>query len=188
MSEHSRDVSRNTLARLLARAGELDAAANRFSLTEARQIARARGVSDEAWNAAIAEYCQSAVERDQPGIRSASLSTMLTAVSGFAAGAGAKWLNTTFNGDADVVYGGLLIAAAVLLAARARRESPEAVERILDAWWVAVPAGILVSFGELRTDPLLFAALARWGTGWVATHLMRVGRFFRVSDASTEVT
>lgn len=186
MSEHSTDVSRDTLERLLARASELDAESYRFSLMEAREIARARGLSDDAWNAAVAEqYPHTAVEGDQPRVTLARLRTVLTAGLGFAAGAGAKWLNTTFSGDLDVVYGGLLVATGVLLAARARRESSEAVESILDAWWVAVPAGMLVSFGGLRTDPLLFAALARWGTGWMSTHLPRFWRFFRESDAST---
>ena len=186
MSEHSKDVSRDTLERLLTRAIELDAETNRVSLTEAREIARGRGVSDEAWNAAVAErYPHTTVDSEARGVRLASLRTVLTAGFGFAAGIGAKWLNTTLSGDLDVIYGALLVAAAVVLAARARRASTEAVESTLDAWWVAVPAGMLAGFGGLRTDPLLFAALARWGTGWLSTHLPRFLHFFRESDVST---
>ena len=186
MSEHSRDVSRDSLERLLARAGELDADSNRVSLMEAREIARSQGLSDEAWNAAVAErYPHTRTESEQPERRVAFLRTWLTAGFGFVAGAGAKWLNTRFSGDIDIVYGGLLVAVAVVLATRARRRSPETAESVLDAWWVAVPAGMLVAFGGLRTDPLLFAALARWGTGWLSTHLPRILRFFRESDAST---
>jgi hypothetical protein len=186
MTEHPKDVSRDTLEWLLARAHELDTESNRLSLTEAREIARGRGVSEPAWNAAVAErYPDTATEVDRPESRFALLRTTLTAGFGFAAGAGAKWLNTTYSGDLDVVYGGLLVAIALVLAARERRESPEAAESVLDAWWVAVPAGMLVSFGGLRTDPILFAALARWGTGWLSTHLPRLARFFRESDAST---
>jgi hypothetical protein len=112
-------------------------------------------------------------------MRKETLNTMLAAVSGFAAGAVAKWLNTAFSGDLDVVYGVLLVAIAVALAVRARTESAEASESVLDAWWVSVPAGMLVSFGGLRTDPLMFAALARWGTGWLSAQAPAVSRVLR---------
>lgn len=181
-----KEVSRDTLERLVARAIELDAGrSDRFSLREAREIARDRGVSDEAWNAALAENDPRAVvEGDEPRRKRPYLPAVLTAGFGFAAGVVAKWLNTAYNGDFDVVYGGLLVAIAVALAVQARKHSTEASEGILDAWWVAVPAGMLVSFGGLRTDPLLFAALARWGTGWLSAHVPRVSRFFRDSDAT----
>jgi hypothetical protein len=184
MSKHSKEVSRDTLERLVARAIELDAGHSEgFSLREAREIARNRGVSDDAWNAALAESDR-AIEGDQPNSKRTYLQTVLAIGLGFAAGAGAKWLNSTFSGDFDVIYGALLVAAAVILSAHARKQSAEDSEGILDAWWVAIPAGMLVSYGELRTDPLLFAALARWGTGWLSAHLPRVARFFRGADAS----
>jgi hypothetical protein len=112
-----------------------------------------------------------------------SRTTALVAGLGFVAGAGGGWLNAAFKGDLDVAYAALLVAGGVVLSARAQRESAEDAQTILDAWWVTVPVGMLAAFGGLRSDPLLFAALSRWGTGWLITHLPRLLRSFRASEA-----
>ena len=112
-----------------------------------------------------------------------SRNTALAAGLGFVAGAGGGWLNGAFNGDLDVAYAALLVTGGVVLSVRALRKSTEDAQTILDAWWVTVPLGMLAAFGGLRSDPLLFAALARWGTGWLITHLPRLLRIFRAPDA-----
>ena len=181
MPDSSREVSRDTLERLVARALELDeGGAERISLTKAREIARDLGISDAAWEAALAEDGHALVATANTEPRKWShLRTALTAGLGFVAGAAGGWLNAEFRGDLDVAYAALLVAVGVLLSVRARRESAEAAQASLDAWWVAIPAGMLAAFGGLRTDPLLFAALARWGTGWLVAHLPRLSRFLR---------
>ena len=184
MPESSREVSRETLERLVARAVELDeGGVERISLTKAREIVRDLGISDGAWEAALAEEGRAldAAANAEPR-KWSHLRTALTAGLGFAAGAGGGWLNAEFRGDLDVAYAALLVAVGVVLSLRARRESAEAAQASLDAWWVAIPAGMLAAFGGLRTDPLLFAALARWGTGWVVAHLPRLSRFLRESE------
>lgn len=181
MPESSREVSRDTLERLVARALELEeGGVERISLTKAREIARDLGVSDAAWAAAMVEDGRGLVTTANAKPRPWShLRTALTAGLGFVAGAGGGWLNAEFRGDLDVAYAALLVAVGVVLSVRARRESAEAAQASLDAWWVAIPAGMLTAFGGLRTDPLLFAALARWGTGWFVAHLPRLSSFLR---------
>ena len=181
MTESLREVSRDTLERLVARAQELDeGGVERISLTKAREIARDLGISNAAWEAALAEDGRALVTTANTEPRKWShLRTALTAALGFAAGAGGGWLNAEFRGDLDVAYAALLVAVGVLFSVRARRESAEAAQASLDAWWVAIPAGMLAAFGGLRTDPLLFAALARWGTGWFVAHLPRLSSFLR---------
>ena len=181
MPESSREVSRDTLERLVARALESDeGGVERISLTSAREIVRDLGISDAAWAAALQEDGRVLVTTANAEPRKWShLRTPLTAGLGFAAGAGGGWLNAEFRGDVDVAYAVLLVAIGVVLSVRAHRESAEAAQASLDAWWVAIPAGMLAAFGGLRTDPLLFAALARWGTGWMVAHLPRLSRFLR---------
>jgi hypothetical protein len=190
MPESSREISRDTLERLVTRALESDEGdVERISLTKAREIARDLGISDAAWAAALAEDDSGLVTAANAEPRKWShLRTALTAGLGFAAGAGGGWLNAEFRGDLDVAYAALLVAVGVLLSVRARRESAEAAQASLDAWWVAIPAGMMAAFGGLRTDPLLFAALARWGTGWVTEHLPRLFRFFPQSERSRTLT
>ena len=183
MPESSRDVSRDTLERLVARARELDeGGVGRISLMRAREIARDLGISDAAWAAALEEDGRALVTVNAEPRNWSHLRTALTAGLGFVAGASGGWLNAEFRGDLDVAYAALLVAVGMLLSVRARRESAEAAQASLDAWWVAIPAGMLAAFGGLRTDPLLFAALARWGTGWLVAHLPRLSRFLRESE------
>jgi hypothetical protein len=185
MPETPKDFSRDSLERLVARALELDEqGSERISLTQAREIARELGISETAWDAAVAERVRSGpvpvrVARG-PWV---GLQTLLTAGVGFGAGALGAWLNTAFNGDADVAYGALLVVAGAFVWARARGESTAAGTARLDAWWLAVPAGMLVAFGDIKTDPLLFAAFARWGTSWATSHLPRLLRLFHDTES-----
>ena len=181
MSESPKDLSRDSLDLLVARAIEIDEqGSQRLSLTKAREIGRELGISEAAWNAALAERAR-ATPASAPVVRRTwvQLRTLATAAAGFGAGAIGGWLNRAFNADADVVYGALLVAAGVVVWARSRAESAGTAEAGLDAWWLAVPAGMLVAFGGLRTDPLLFAAFARWGTAWATLNLPRVLRLFQ---------
>ena len=185
MPESPKDLSRDSLELLVARALEFDEqGSERISLTKAREIARELGISEAAWNAAVAERVRT-TPASAPVVRRTSvhLRTLSIAGAGFGAGAIGGWLNRAFSGDADVVYGALLVAAGVVVWARSRAESAATAEARLDAWWVAVPAGMLLAFGGLRTDPLLFAAFARWGTAWATSHLPSVLRLFQESKS-----
>ena len=166
MSDPSKDVSRETLDRLIARAFELDEhRADRIRLTTAREIAAELGISEAAWDAAVAERTSKQRKVVTPEPREWGLRTMVTGGIGFAAGALGGFLNGAFNGDLDVAYGAMLVVAGITIAARRNEESSRAATASLDAWWLAVPVGLLVALGGIRTDPLLFAAFARWGTG-----------------------
>lgn len=83
-----------------------------------------------------------------------------------------------------MLYGAFLVAVGVMVATRRHGESQKATTAQLDAWWLAMPAGLMVAFGGIRTDPLLFAAFARWGTGWARSHLPTLLR--RVRDDESE--
>jgi hypothetical protein len=175
------DVSRDAFERLVARAIELDEShTDRISLTKAREIARDLGISEAAWESAIAE-------RRVPSARSEVLhressfrwQTVLIAATGFGAGVLGTWLNRSFSGDLDVIYGALLLVGGFAAWFRSRKYSEEQAHTALDAWWVSVPAGMLLAFGSLRTDPLLFAALARWGTGALVTRFPRLQKMFQ---------
>jgi hypothetical protein len=181
MSQPQDDISRDTLQRLVARALELDEhRTERVSLSKAREVARELGISDDAWDAAIAEHSEApSMAVAAPRWARIDWRTILTAGAGVAAGALGGWMNGSFNGDADVAFGALLLVAGMVLWARARHESAEVAQARLDAWWLAVPVGMLVAFGEIRTDPLLFAAFSRWGTAWVTSRLPRLMRLLR---------
>lgn len=108
--------------------------------------------------------------------------TVVTAMAGLAAGVFGTWINRSFSGDLDVIYGALLVTGGIAAWLRARKHSEEDAFTALDAWWVTVPAGMLVAFGSLRTDPLLFAALARWGTGALVSRLPGLKQLLRESS------
>jgi hypothetical protein len=184
MSEHSKEVSRDTLERLVARALELDErGVDRISLTKAREIALELGISEAAWDAAVAERTGGYPTVSSTRPRAWGLRTMLTAGVGFSAGVLGGWLNRAFNGDLDVIYAALLVVAGIVISAGRNAESYKPATARLDAWWLAVPAGLLLALGGIRTDPLLFAAFARWGTGWVMSNLPLLLRPFRDEES-----
>ena len=175
MSHLPEHFSRDTFERLIARALKLDdVRAEQISLAQAREIVRELGISETAWDAAIAE------RRHQPLLHrprvyeqvTPLLATSILAVA-FTAGALGGWLNRVAQGNADVAYGALLILGGLELWHRARWVSLRAAERCLDIWWLAIPAGMLVAFGGLRTDPLWFALGARVGTAVVTSLIPR---------------
>lgn len=178
-------VSPKTLERMVARAIELEELrSERISLSQAREIAKELGISESAWDAAVSE-------RSRPNAASGGtarsvlnrLRLSLIGTLAFAAGALGGWLNRMAGGDADVAYAALLVLGGWELWSRMRKESPRTAELSLDIWWLGIPAGMLVAFGGIRTDPLLFAAFARWGTA--AVHVLpRILRRLRATAAS----
>ena len=166
-------VSPETLERLVARALELEEFRNqRISLLQTREIAKELGISESAWDAAVSERRQPHVTAGRIAHRAVHwLRLSLIGTLAFAAGAVGGWLNRIAGGDADVAYGALLVLGGVELWSRMRKQSSQAAEASLDIWWLGIPAGMLVAFGGLRTDPLFFAAFARWGTA-AAVHLV----------------
>lgn len=166
-------VSPRTLERLVARALELEEfRSERISLSQAREIAKELGISESAWDAAVSERRRPDVTSTgvAGGVRS-RLRLSLIGTLALAAGALGGWLNRVTGGDADVAYGALLVLGGLELWSRMRKESPRTAEVGLDIWWLGIPAGMLLAFGGIRTDPLLFAAFARWGTA-AAVHLV----------------
>jgi hypothetical protein len=166
MSASSKDISRDTLERLVARALELDErGTDRISLAKAREIALELGISEAAWDATVAEKVSpgnvASVERRRPWVQSR---TLIAAIAGLAAGLLGGWFNRALNGDADVVYGVLLVIAGLVVSRRRDEETDNAATARLDAWWLTVPAGLLIALGGIKTDPLLFAAFARCGS------------------------
>lgn len=181
MSQLPDDISRNTLKRLVARALELDERrADRISLSQAREIARELGITEAAWDTAVAEQRrQVSAPRERASAGLGRLHAMLVAPVAFGAGALGGWLNGVAGGEADVAYGALLVLGGFELWTRARRASPRAAEASLDIWWLAIPAGMLVAFGGIRTDPVLFALCARLGTAVATTLIPRLLRSLR---------
>jgi hypothetical protein len=181
MSQLPEHFSRDTFERLIGRALKLDdVRSDQISLAQAREIARELGISEAAWDAAIAERRQQRSSQPVHSIDSLTSirSTAIAAVA-FAAGALGGWLNGITNGDVDVAYGALLVLGGLELWSRARKVSARTAERCLDIWWLAIPAGMLVAFGGLRTDPVLFALGARVGTAAVTGLLPNVLQLLR---------
>jgi len=184
----SDDLSRDTLERLVGRAAELDArAAERVSLAEARAIALELGISATAWDAAVAERRgrspDPVVSRglDHRAVR------LLTAGAGFIAGALGGWLNRMYIGDADVAYGALLVLGAVGLAAGfPKGKAPNALLN-LAAWWLPIPAGMMLAMSEFLSDPLWFAASGWLGTAVLAWAFPHLRRLVRTSPGPTTI-
>src|SRR5688500_20355762 len=87
MSESPKDLSRDSLELLVARAIEIDEqGSQRLSLTKAREIGRELGISEAAWNAALAERAR-ATPASAPVVRRTwvQLRTLATAAAGFGA-------------------------------------------------------------------------------------------------------
>ena len=139
MSMPPDDVSRDSLERLVTRALELDAfRADRIDLAQAREIARELGISDSAWDAAVAERTSSATVRQS--VRKSLWTrtrTLLIAGAGFTAGALGAWVSATWNGNLDVAYGALLVLGGVAAWMRTRDTSSPEPQTSLDAWWLA---------------------------------------------------
>jgi hypothetical protein len=183
MSDSPKELSPDTLERLVARALELDERSrDRISLENAREIALELGISEAAWDVAVAERV-SAETATSSARANIWRRTLLSAALGFAAGAMGGSINRTFSGDLDVLYGALLVVGGLAMSARRSDEPSKAATARLDAWWLAVPAGLLIALEGIRTDPLLFAAFARWGTGWVSSHRSTLLRLFRHTES-----
>jgi hypothetical protein len=93
------------------------------------------------------------------------------------------WLTRAFNGDVDVIYGALLVVAGLVVSRRRDQETRDAASARLDAWWITVPAGLFLALGGINTDPLLFAAFARWGSGWFISRRPAFLNYFRDAES-----
>jgi hypothetical protein len=94
------------------------------------------------------------------------------------------WLGGAFNGNADVAFGALLVLGGVMLATGAERAG-RSVQVSLAAWWLPIPAGMMVAMTEFLTDPLWLAAVAWLGTASFVWALPRVLRRVRTSPGLT---
>lgn len=185
------DLSQDAFERLLARAVQIDDAGHeRIDLDRARAIALEVGVSAEAWEAALREIDQPVPKhsatptpvahttvntpRSTLGVLSIALvGGVLGTIAGFAA---------PRLGDAVIAAGVLAIAGGVALAVKeSYLQRVRARSYALAAWWLAIPAGIMIGMREPHIDPIVFGAASwawceavgaalRWHTRRAAAH------------------
>jgi hypothetical protein len=184
MTDKPDGLSPDTLERLVGRAAELDErAAERVTLAQAREIAMELGISAAAWDAAVAERLTQGTRF--PVVPNAVRRPvhLLTATCGFVFGTLGGWLNLAFSGNSDVAFGTLLVLGGVLAAHRAKTATRAQLS--LAAWWLAIPAGVMVAMGELLADPVWFSAFAWLGCAGFLWALPRALRCFRRSPGPT---
>lgn len=164
------DLTQDAFERLLARAVQIDDAGHeRIDLDRARAIALEVGVSAGAWEAALREmhppiptrsatptpvaHASASASRSWNGPLSIALvGGVLGAVAGFAA---------PRLGDAVIAAGVFAIAAGVALAVKeSYQQRVRARSYALAAWWLAVPAGIMIGMREPHIDPIVFGAVS----------------------------
>lgn len=183
MNDSTARLSQDTFDLLIARASELDEEGNkRIDLALAREIALELGISAVAWDAAVKERAEL---RHATVARSAAASpkwALVSLIGGLAAGSVMGNASESFGGD--VVLGGVLICASLAWSAsRTLRHSIRAAQVELAAWWVAVPVGIMLGFGEFLTDPIWFAGWSWAVTASAGALLPRLLRRLRASAA-----
>lgn len=165
MTDPGASLSRADLDRLIARASTLDAEGQeRVDLDQARSIAQDLGISESAWNAALAER-EEVVRTVQARAtaRQLTLRTRLIAATGLVSGA----LSAAFMsqlGDGVLFLGGVAIAAGVALVVDGlRRRSMKRTQIELAAWWLSLTVGIMVGLGQLHFDPIAFTGVSWLG-------------------------
>lgn len=163
-------LSQDTFERLIARAGEIDAEGKqRIDVTRAAEIARELGISDDAWGAALREHRR--VNDEAPGAElrggapSKSKQVMAVALAigaGLAAGVVMGVTSEWIRGW-DFWAGATLLASSLAFVAASRKSPlPHTLARTA-LFWIAVPAGVMIGYGELLTDPIWFGV---WS--WIA--------------------
>jgi len=178
MTEESTSLSRVGFDRVIARALEIDEEGNdRIDLERARAIAHELGIGASAFEAALREQAAAAQaaadRRAKVRIRGrAALVALVGLVAGGLAGALASQL-----ADGVLLLGGTAVAAGVALAVNGiRRRSMRGTQTELAAWWLSVPAGIMLGMGEFHGDPMVFAAAAWVGCASLGFTLDRLSR------------
>jgi hypothetical protein len=181
MSDFTTRLSQDTFDRLIARASELDEQGNaRIDLALAREIALELGISAVAWDAAVKERAQLRHASVAHSNAAAMKWPLVLLAGGLAAGSvmgGAR--------GGDLVLGSLLICVSLAwVATRTLRHSSRAAQVDLAAWWLGVPVGIMLGFGEFLTDPLWFAGLSWAATAFVGASIPRLLRRLRATAAN----
>jgi hypothetical protein len=163
MTERPSSLSRVDFDHLIARAIKLDDEGNeRIDLDRARAIAEDLGISASAWDSALRERESLA---PPPGarevVRQLRGRSSIIALAGLVAG-GLSGALAGSSAEGVVLLGGAAIAAGVALVVDGiRRRSARSAQVDLAAWWLSVPAGIMLGMMGTHPDPLLFAA-ASW--------------------------
>jgi len=177
MTEQPASLSRTAFDRLIARAIKLDEEGNeRIDLERARAIADELGISAPAWEAALRERGWAREGGLQGGGLRLRGRPSLVALVGLAAGALSGALANQL-GDGVLLLGGVAIAAAVGLVLDGwRRRSVRSTQVELAAWWLSVPAGILLGMRAFHGDPVVFASVAWAGCASLGFALGRLSR------------
>jgi hypothetical protein len=178
MTEESSSLSRVGFDRVIARALELDEeGSDRIDLGRAQAIAHELGIGASAWEAALREQAAAAeaaaARRARLRLRGrAALVALVGLVTGGLAGAQANQLT-----DGVLLLGGAAVAAGVALAVNGiRHRSVRGTQAELGAWWLSVPAGIMLGMGEFHGDPMVFAAAAWVGCAALGVTFDRLRR------------
>lgn len=174
MTEPTSGLSRLGFDRLISRALELEEEGNeQIDLERARAIASELGISAAAWEAAVREREAAAARSARLRLRGrAALVALVGLVTGGLGGAMASRL-----ADGVPVLGGVAVAVGVALAVSGiRRRSMRGTQTELAAWWLSVPAGIMLGLGELHGDPMVFASTAWVGCASLSVILDRLRR------------
>jgi hypothetical protein len=178
MTEPTSGLSRIGFDRLIARALELEEAGNeQIDLERARAIAHELGIGDPAWEAALRE--QAAAARTAAS-RASRLRlrgrVVLLSLAGLVTG-GLGGAFASHSGDGVLLLGSAAVAVGVALAGGGiRRRSTRGTQAGLAAWWLSVPAGIMVGMGEFHGDPMILAAAAWAGCAALGVALGRLRR------------
>jgi hypothetical protein len=178
MTEESSSLSRGGFDRVIARALEIDEEANdRIDLERARAIAHELGIGDSAWEAALREQAAAA---KAAASRAARLRlrgrAVLVALAGLVTG-GLSGALASRSGDGVLLLGGAAVAVGAALAVDGiRRRSMRGTQAELAAWWLSVPAGIMLGMGGVHGDPMVFAAAAWVGCAALGFTLDRLSR------------
>lgn len=174
MTELAPGLSRIDFDRLIARALELEeAGTEQIDLERAREVATELGISASAWEAALRE-------REVRGARSARLRlrgrAALVALAGLLTG-GLGGAFAARSGDGVLLLGGAAVAVGVALVVNGLRRRPvRGTQAELAAWWLSLPAGIMLGLGEPHGDPMVLASAAWVGCAALGATLGRLGR------------
>ena len=178
MTEESSSLSRAGFDRVIARALEIDEEGNdRIDLEHARAIAHELGIGDSAWEAALQEQTAAAMTAASraAGLRLRGRVVLLSLAGLVTGGLGGAFASQP--GDGVLLLGSAAVAVGVALARGGiRRRSTRGTQAALAAWWLSVPAGIMLGMGEFHGDPMILAAAAWAGCAALGVALGRLRR------------
>lgn len=162
MTTPSASLSRLEFDRLMARASRRnDEGSERIDLERARAIAQDLGINAAAWDAAFhEEQAAMQIERAQRAARQLRRRASIVALAGITAGGLSGTMASQWS-DGVLFLGGAAVAAAVAhLILSGRRQPMRRIQVDLAAWWLSIPAGIMLGMRGSNGDPFVFAAVS----------------------------